>query len=349
MPDGTDLLNEKDKTTRSATIFDVARLAGVSHQTVSRVLNDMPNVRASTRDRVQQAITQLRYAPSPAARALVTKRSRLVGLVVTAGVDYGPSSIALHVNEAARRARYSVLTISMLAPDVTEVRQAIESLVRQSVEGIVLVAADRAVVGASYEIESAVPVVTVDATRSAAGESVAIDQHEGARLATEHLISLGHTAIAHLAGPATSPDSLERVRGWQSALTAAGLPATGLAHGDWSPGSGYAYGLDLAVDASCTAVFASNDSMALGLVHALGDRGLSVPDDMSVVGFDDLPEAAHYRPPLTTVRQDFEALGTLLVRRLLAAIEADGSAAVDHVTPELVVRQSTAGPRHGRA
>ena len=148
MPDGTDLLNEKDKTTRSATIFDVARLAGVSHQTVSRVLNDMPNVRASTRDRVQQAITQLRYAPSPAARALVTKRSRLVGLVVTAGVDYGPSSIALHVNEAARRARYSVLTISMLAPDVTEVRQAIESLVRQSVEGIVLVAADRAVVGA---------------------------------------------------------------------------------------------------------------------------------------------------------------------------------------------------------
>lgn len=345
VPDGTDLLNEKDKTTRSATIFDVARLAGVSHQTVSRVLNDMPNVRASTRDRVQQAITQLRYAPSPAARALVTKRSRLVGLVVTAGVDYGPSSIALHVNEAARRARYSVLTISMLAPDVTEVRQAIESLVRQSVEGIVLVAADRAVVGASYEIESAVPVVTVDATRSAAGESVAIDQQEGARLATEHLVSLGHTAIAHLAGPATSPDSLERVRGWRSALTAAGLPATGLAHGDWSPASGYAYGLDLAVDARCTAVFASNDSMALGLVHALGDRGLSVPDDMSVVGFDDLPEAAHYRPPLTTVRQDFEALGSLLVQRLLAAIESDGTAAADHVTPTLVVRQSTSAPR----
>ncbi len=119
-------MNDKEATPRVPTIFDVARLAGVSHQTVSRVLNDLPNVRPSTRERVEQAIRQLRYVPSPAARALVTKRSRVVGLVVTAGADYGPSSIALYVNEAARRARYSVLTISMLSPSVTDVRQAIE-------------------------------------------------------------------------------------------------------------------------------------------------------------------------------------------------------------------------------
>lgn len=345
MPDGTDPLNDKDKTARSATIFDVARLAGVSHQTVSRVLNDMPNVRASTRERVQQAITQLRYTPSPAARALVTKRSRTVGLVVTAGVDYGPASIALHVNLAARRARYSVLTVSMIDPCVADVRQAIESLVRQSVEGIVLVAADSALVGATYEIESAVPLVTVDATRTAPGESVAIDQREGARLATAHLVGLGHTAIAHLAGPATSPDAIERVRGWRSALAAAGLPATGLAHGDWTPTSGYAYGKVLEVGPSCSAVFVSNDTMALGLMHALAERGIAVPEDVSVVGFDDVPEAAHYRPPLTTVRQDFEELGALLVQRLLATVEPDGSSAAAHVTPSLVVRESTRPPR----
>ena len=341
-------MNDKDMTTRTANIFDVARLAGVSHQTVSRVLNDMPNVRSSTRVKVEQAIRQLRYTPSPAARALVTKRSRIVGLIVTAGVDFGASSIALHVNEAARRARYSVLTISMLNPGPTDVRQAIESLLRQNVEGIVLIAGERSVVGASYEVDAAVPLVTVDPTDSGSGESVAIDQHAGARLATEHLLSLGHTAIAHLAGPVASPDSIERIRGWRSALSAAGVPALGLAHGDWTAQSGYDYGVTLPGSMQATAVFVSNDTMALGLIHALENRGLSVPADVSVVGFDDVPDAAHYRPPLTTVRQDFEALGQLLMSRLLAAIETDGSPRPVQVSPALVVRESTGEPRHRR-
>lgn len=337
-------MNDKEPTPRAANIFDVARLAGVSHQTVSRVLNDLPNVRPSTRERVEQAIRQLRYAPSPAARALVTKRSRVVGLVVTAGAGYGPSSIALHVNEAARRARYSVLTITMASASVQDVRQAIESLVRQNVEGIVLVAADRAVVGASYDIESAVPLVTVDPTGSASGEPVAIDQYAGARLATEHLLGLGHRAVAHLAGPVDSPDSIERVRGWQDALAEAGLPPRGLVHGDWSPGSGYDFGLALDVGMPWTAVFVSNDPMALGVMHALDVRGLAVPGAVSVLGFDDVPEAAHYRPPLTTVRQDFEALGELLMSRLFAAIERGDAPAPSRVVPTLVVRESTAPP-----
>ncbi len=199
-------------------------------------------------------------------------------------------------------------------------------------------------VSASYDIESAVPLVTVDPTDSARGEPVAIDQYAGARLATAHLVGLGHRAVAHLAGPVDSPDSMERVRGWQAALAEAGLPATGLAHGDWSPDSGYAYGMALAVGEPCTAVFASNDPMALGLMHALDVRGVSVPGDISVVGFDDVPEAAHYRPPLTTVRQDFEALGVLLMARLLAAIESDGSPVPARVVPTLQVRESTAPP-----
>jgi DNA-binding LacI/PurR family transcriptional regulator len=340
-------VNDREQAPRAATIFDVARLAGVSHQTVSRVVNDLPNVRASTRERVEKAIAQLRYAPSPAARALVTRRSRLVGLVVTSGAEYGPSSIALHANEAARAQRYSVLTISMLRPQVADVRQAIESLIRQNVEGIVLVAAERALVNASYDI-AGVPLVTVDPTGTAPGEQVAIDQYAGARLAVQHLIGLGHRSVLHLAGPEDSPDSAERVRGWRDALAEAGLPAGGLRHGDWSPGSGYAYGRDLAVVPGATAVFAGNDPMALGLMHALDERGLSVPGDVSVVGFDDVPEAAHYHPPLTTVRQDFETLGALLMRRLLAVIEHepvehDGSDDHGRVAPSLVVRSST-GP-----
>lgn len=345
-------MNDREQAPRAATIFDVARLAGVSHQTVSRVVNDLPNVRPATRERVEKAITQLRYAPSPAARALVTKRSRLVGLVVTAGAEYGPASIALHVNEAARRERYSVLTITMLRPSVTDVRQAIESLIRQNVEGIVLVAADRAVVTASYDI-AAVPLVTVDATGTAPGESVSIDQYAGARLATEHLLALGHRSVAHLAGPEDSPDSVERVRGWRDALAEAGLPARGLAHGDWSPGSGYAYGRALEVPADGAAVFVSNDPMALGLMRALDERGLAVPADVSVVGFDDVPEAAFYHPPLTTVRQDFEALGELLMRRLFTVIErgaagdqavAAPAAGAHRVAPTLAVRASAAAP-----
>lgn len=338
-------MNDREQTPRAATIFDVARLAGVSHQTVSRVVNDLPNVRPATRERVEQAIRQLRYAPSPAARALVTKRSRLVGLVVTAGAEYGPASIALHVNEAARRERYSVLTITMLRPSVTDVRQAIESLIRQNVEGIVLVAADRAVVTASYDI-AAVPLVTVDATGTAPGESVAIDQYAGARLATEHLVARGHRSVLHLAGPQDSPDSVERVRGWRDALAEAGLPARAPVHGDWTPGSGYAYGQRLEVPAGGVAVFVSNDPMALGLMHALDERGIAVPGDVSVVGFDDVPEAAFYHPPLTTVRQDFEALGVLLMRRLFAVIEggAPGADDVRRVAPTLAVRSSTAPP-----
>jgi DNA-binding LacI/PurR family transcriptional regulator len=316
-------VNDREQAPRAATIFDVARLAGVSHQTVSRVVNDLPNVRASTRERVEKAIAQLRYAPSPAARALVTRRSRLVGLVVTSGAEYGPSSIALHANEAARAQRYSVLTITMMRPGVADVRQAIESLIRQNVEGIVLVAAERALVNASYDI-AGVPLVTVDPTGSAPGESVAIDQYLGARLAVRHLLDLGHRSVVHLAGPEGS------------------LPATGLGHGDWSPGSGYAYGRDLAVVPGATAVFAANDPMALGLVHALDERGLTVPGDVSVVGFDDVPEAAHFLPPLTTVRQDFEQLGALLMARLLGAIEGERATTASRVAPSLLVRASTA-------
>ncbi|WP_430644923.1 LacI family DNA-binding transcriptional regulator [Agromyces sp. GXS1127] len=332
-----------DEKARAATIFDVARLAGVSHQTVSRVLNDLPNVRPATRARVEQAIKQLRYVPSPAARALVTRRTRTVGLIVTGAPDYGPSSTALHFNEAARDARYSVITASMLETDAASMRSTAELLVRQNVEAIVLIAAQRAALDALDGIELGVPVVAVASEDRGSMHRVWLDQVAGARLAVEHLIGLGHRNIRHVAGPTDAMDAAERVRGWATVLGEHGLPAREPLVGDWSPGSGYVHGRALAEDREMTAVFVSNDQMALGVMHALAEAGRSVPGDVSVVGFDDIPEAEFFAPPLTTVRQGFVELGRDAMVGVLAVLSDDDRMPAPRV-PDLVVRASTAPP-----
>jgi DNA-binding LacI/PurR family transcriptional regulator len=336
-----------DDRTRVATIFDVARLAGVSHQTVSRVLNDLPNVRPATRQRVEKAISALNYRPSPAARALVTRRSRTIGLITTGGPDYGPSSAVLNFNEAARSARYAVSMASMLSSDPESLRSAVELLLRQNVEAIVLIAAQRGALDTVQGIELGVPLIAVDSSGRTGVHSVAIDQYRGARAAVAHLAGLGHTRIRHLAGPADSTDALERVRGWRDELTERGLDAVGPMVGDWSPASGFRFGTDLAgqgVALECTAVFAGNDQMALGLVHALTGHGFSVPADVSVIGFDDIPESAFFAPPLTTMRQDFDGLGRDILSTLLAVLAGDESPGVPPMLPELVIRSSTAPP-----
>ncbi|MEI5583680.1 MULTISPECIES: LacI family DNA-binding transcriptional regulator [unclassified Agromyces] len=341
-------MTDRDDKARAATIFDVARLAGVSHQTVSRVLNDLPNVRPATRARVEQAITQLRYVPSPAARALVTRRTRTLGLIVTGAPDYGPSSTALHFNEAARDARYAVITASMLETDAASMRSTAELLVRQNVEAIVLIAAQRADLDALDGIELGVPIIAVASEDRGAMHRVWLDQYAGARLAVEHLIGLGHREIRHVAGPANAMDAEERVRGWRAALGAHGLPAREPLVGDWSPGSGYVHGRVLATDREMTAVFVSNDQMSLGVMHALAEAGLSVPGDVSLVGFDDIPEAEFFTPPLTTVRQDFDALGRDAMAGVLAVLGDDDRMPPPRV-PDLVVRTSTAAPSRDRA
>lgn len=341
-------MTDRDDKARAATIFDVARLAGVSHQTVSRVLNDLPNVRPATRARVEQAITQLRYVPSPAARALVTRRTRTLGLIVTGAPDYGPSSTALHFNEAARDARYAVITASMLETDAASMRSTAELLVRQNVEAIVLIAAQRADLDALDGIELGVPIIAVASEDRGAMHRVWLDQYAGARLAVEHLIGLGHREIRHVAGPANAMDAEERVRGWRAALGAHGLPAREPLVGDWSPGSGYVHGRALATDREMTAVFVSNDQMSLGVMHALAEAGLSVPGEVSVVGFDDIPEAEFFTPPLTTVRQDFDALGRDAMAGVLAVLGDDDRMPPPRV-PDLVVRTSTAAPSRDRA
>ncbi len=330
-----------EKPPKAANIFDVARLAGVSHQTVSRVLNGLPNVRPATKERVEQAIAQLRYSPSPAARALVTRRTRTIGLITPGVSDHGPVSIAMHFNVAARLARYSVDQASTVDDDPETVRAAIEALLRQRVDAIVVIATTFASLELVRNLDIAIPIIASASTPRRSPRVVSIDQYRGARAAVRHLAELGHRRIYHLTGPLTAPDSAERVRGWRDELSEHRLEATEPLLGDWTAESGYHVGLTLDVEPG-SAIFASNDLSALGLLSALRERGLRVPEDISVVGFDDVPEAAFFYPPLTTVRQDFAALGRQIMQKVLHALEEGDTETIDTPLPtELVVRAST--------
>lgn len=326
---------------RAANIFDVARLAGVSHQTVSRVINDLPNVRPSTRARVEQAIAQLHYSPSPAARALVTKRTRTIGLVTPGISDYGPTSIAMHFNFAARAARYNVESVSTPSDDPKAIRSVVEALLRQRVDAIVLVVVDVAVLELVRSLDLRIPVVVAASTARRSPMIVSIDQYRGARSAVRHLAEIGHTRILHLAGPRNAPDATERVRGWRDELAAHRLEIVPPVFGDWSAASGHRLGTELDIEPG-VAVFAGNDQMSIGLLSALRERGLRVPEDVSVIGFDDVPEAGYLFPPLTTVRQDFDTLGELIMQKVLIAVEEESAVTEDTPIPtHLVVRQST--------
>ena len=334
-----------EKPARTANIFDVARLAGVSHQTVSRVLNDLPNVRPATRARVEQAIAQLRYSPSPAARALVTRRTRTIGRGTPGSIEFGPTSIATSFNFAARAARYNVDAVSSPEADVAAVRAAIEGLLRQRVDAIVLIVVDVGVLESIRALELGIPLVAAAATSRRSPMLVSIDQYRGARAAVRHLIEQGHEHVLHLAGPLRAPDAAERVRGWQDEIAAHRLEVTAPEHGDWTATSGFEIGSRLAVRPGA-GVFVGNDHMAIGLLSALRRRGLRVPEDVSVVGFDDVPEAPYLFPPLTTVRQDFAALGELIMQKVLVAVEEPDSVTEDTPLPtRLIVRESTRARR----
>ena len=332
------------------TMSDVGRAAGVSHQTVSRVLNEPHRVNADTRDRVLAAIKQLKYHRSTVARALATNRTKTIGLISTGLALHSHSKRMIGFNEAARASGYQVSMASLASAELETMQSAVDVLLGQAVEGLVLIAADRRALDIIDSLEIDVPVIVADSGGSDDKNKIAIDQFLGARMATAHLAELGHRSIAHLAGPHWSVDASERLRGWRTELESRGLGVTEPLDGNWTPESGYERGLELAASGAFTAVFCANDQMTLGLLHALSDEGVRVPDDMSVVGFDDIPEAAHFIPPLTTVRQDFVQLGYQIVSALLKLI--DGSDATDsagagpaHTEPELIVRKSTAPPR----
>ena len=330
---------------RAPVLADVARLAGVSHQTVSRVVNGHPHVRPETRGKVERAIQQLGYRPNTAARALARGRSSVVGIVTASGPLFGPSSVQRAVGKAAREAGYAVASIDLT--DVTRqgLSAAVDDLARIDVEGVVVVAGHDDAVEVARSRPGELPVVVVEGDLSRAPLAVGVDQVAGARSVVEHLVELGHKRIVHLAGPADWAEARARLDGWRTAMSRADLPAPQPLHGDWSSRSGYEAGRLLAGDSQVTAIFAANDHMALGVLKALQERGRRVPDDVSVVGFDDIPEAAWLSPPLTTVRQDFTEVGIKAVQVLTAAIRGAAPVPIPLSIPRLVIRGSTAPVR----
>jgi DNA-binding LacI/PurR family transcriptional regulator len=339
-------LSPRTDSERAANIRDVARLAGVSHQTVSRVINGHPSLRPETRDRVLAAMDELSFRPNRAARALVTSRSTTVGVLVTKGFEYGPAASLHAIDSAAREAGYGVDVAHLDAVTGGSIRAALDRLLAHGVDGLVILAPQQQTLGEISRLPINLPFVTVNSAPSTDDHGLSVDQSAGAALATRHLLELGHRRIAHLAGPDGWFETEARVRGYLDELEAWGRQPQMRLSGDWTAESGYRAGLVIAEDPGVTAVFSSNDQMALGLIHAFAERGRRVPEDVSVVGFDDVPEAAHYSPPLTTVRQDFLELGRRCVAQLLALIDGSGAdlrpGTVRDVVPELVIRRSTA-------
>ncbi len=331
----------KPEKRRDAVMADVAVLAGVSHQTVSRVLHDSPHVRGDTRERVLAAIRQLDYHPNSMARALAMGRSRTLGVVSFDTTLYGPASTLLGIERAAHDAGYGVSVSSLPSLNRATVLAAIQQLRDQGVDGVAVIAPLRAGVDALRHVRSDFAVVAVEAGPDASIPVATVDQFAGAAAATAHLLNLGHETVWHLAGPTDWKEAEERIEGWKSTLEAAGAPVPTPLQGDWTARSGYELGQRLLEIPELTAVLVGNDQMALGLLRRLHEAGRKVPRDLSVVGFDDIPEAAYFIPPLTTVRQDFAELGRRCLHILLGRIEGETVPARVVVPPELVVRNST--------
>ncbi|MEU5592893.1 LacI family DNA-binding transcriptional regulator [Streptomyces sp. NPDC020298] len=333
--------------------MDVARLAGVSQKTVSRVFNDEPYVSADVRRRVLEAAEQLGYRRNNAARALASGRTRSIGVVTLGTALYGPASLLMGVERVVRDTGYALRVVNTMEGDPAGISGAVDSLLDQGVDGIVISEPIDEQMGdeaaSLRSLRVAVPVLVIGAPPPVTAPTV-LTAGDGAdlmaRTATEHLLALGHTTVHHLAGPQRWYAARDRLEGWRAALTAQGRDVPPVVAGDWSAASGYAAGREFAEDTGVTAVFAANDDMAIGLIRALTEAGRRVPEDVSVAGFDDIPVAAYVTPPLTTVRQPFDAVAQEGLKRLVHAIENPKADPMASSGPpvDLVVRASTAPP-----
>ncbi len=333
------------------TIIDVARRAGVSPGTVSNALSGKRPVSAAARARIEQAITELGYAPNFMARGLVNQRSHIIAIVVTEFRDlgfYGYSSTLTGIQQKATALGYSLMLNFAADSTGREALPALNEAKKYQADGVIW---------AVHEIEGNrdwtttldaagyPPIVHLHTRPQPHLAVVTIDNRAGARLAAGHLIEQGAKTIGIITGPLNWWEAQERLAGWREALLAAGLPAAEalVAEGDWLADSGrLAMETLLARNPGLDAVFASNDTMALGALHTAQARGLAVPDDLLLAGFDNTPEAALYWPPLTSVRQGLRQMGCLAVETLHAIIEEQAGAPPQlQLQPELVVRRSS--------
>lgn len=330
-------LDRNELKPHAASVFDVAKLAGVSHQTVSRVLNDHPSLRPATRQKVLDAMRALNYRPNAAARALSSSRSRVIGILSTSSGEYGPATSIAAIEAAARGRGYSVTIANADGLDQRSIDEAVNHLADLSAEGLVVVAPQTQVLDRLSMLSVGIPYITVQAAR-ATPDGRQLDQVAGARLAVAHLAALGHQRIGHITGPTDWLDATQRLSGFRDELSERGLDDRSVAVGDWGAASGHRAAREL-LARGVTAIFAGNDQMALGALSAATSALVEVPRQLSVVGFDDVPEAAFYSPPLTTVRQDLAEVGRRAVAALLGE---DDLPPFTH--PTLILRASTGAP-----
>lgn len=329
---------------RRTSMADVAARSGVSYQTVSRVLNTPEVVRPGTRDRVLEAISELGYTPNRAARALKTTRSSLLGVLNDGSSLFGPTETTTAIENAARAAGYSVLLTTVGASEAGQ-RGVVPELLGSGVDGILVVAPHEAMIPVVESAAQHTPVLAVSADLPGVPgvEAVGVDQQRGARDVVEHLVRTGARSVVHLSGPSDWFDARDRRTGFEMALESNRIDGDVFGPGDWTPRSGYEMANSLATKGLPDAIFAANDMMAIGVLHALHELGLRVPEDVAVVGFDNTLGAEFLIPALTTVSQPFAELGRTALRRLVDALENRVTPAdVPHaLPPRLAVRRST--------
>lgn len=328
--------------TRPATIYDVAAAAGVSHQTVSRLLKGYPGIRPETRERVTRALDELEYRPNLTARNLKSGGSQRIAALTHETSQVGPSRIAEAASAAAREAGYILDLVTLDTRNPHAIEESLELLSQHSLAGVLALASSDEMMRGFTEVDFRVPVyLEIEA------DDPTSFSETGIVALVEHLESLGHRRLALISGPPDWSSARGRQHAYESAIDRLGLQSAGELHGDWSAGSGYRALAELDTLPDATAIVAANDQMALGAMLALKERGLRIPDDVSVVGVDDIPEAAYYDPPLTTLRNDFDTTGRMAVRRLIARIEGTPPPPSEERPPLLVVRRSSGlAPSH---
>src|SRR5580693_3610980 len=330
---------------RPASILDVAAASGVSYQTVSRVINGHPSVRPATRELVMAAIEELGFRPNRAARVLRGAHARSVTVLTPNTSLYGYQAALQGIEEAARAAGFSVGVRVVDSEQPTEVAAAVTRAIEPG-GSLIVIAYDRAGTLALDAVPPEVPMAAMVETPAVVPTPdkpwVWLDDRRAAAEATRYLLSLGHRTVHYLAIPSSTHTS-QRQAGWRQALEESGAPAPAPVPCGWTPRSGYQTGQRLAADPKVTAVLCGNDDLALGVMRAVHAAGLSIPSDVSVVGFDDTPVAEFLTPPLTTVRLDFAALGRACFARLLSPTEPAEGRPHTWPEPELIIRES-AGP-----
>lgn len=338
--------------TKNVTIKDVARVAGVSTQTVSRVINDRPDVARDTRSRVLKIISELGYAPNIIAKSLSSGRSSTLGVIGFGLEYYGSTSVLRGIEKKANDLGFSIIVSLLDDYEMDRVDRILRELLARQVEGVLwsIPGIGKTLEGLSTKFaEAGIPVVFLNKQQTDNNMVVALDNRLGGRMATEHLLEQGYEHIGLITGPAGWWEASQRELGWRETLQERGVGGLDdlLAEGNWSPQSGEAalYCL-MEKSPSVDAVFVSNDQMALGVLRAARQLGLRVPQDLGVVGFDDIPEAAYFYPALTTVRQNARELGALAVEKLhdyMRGEDEDDALATETtwVEPRLIVRESS--------